>query len=186
MAAPPIVSAVSFRIEVTALTGPAAGASLRTMVPGDSGRKALRIRMGMPASWTGATVMGWRTLAPNQASSMTSRYERAGTRTASGTSFGSAVMTPSTSFQIHTSSAERRDDALLVGSDKPGDNRSESTVQQRRQGAWNGSPGDVQQGCGAAEGVVGHDPRLTAGQRPGRQACRTKGCGHDRGRAAFA
>ena len=76
-------------------------------MPGSSGENVLRIHSGMPHGVTALIVFGCRTLAPKCASSAASRYEISGIVAAPGTRRGSAVISPSTSVQMITSSASR-------------------------------------------------------------------------------
>ena len=103
----PLISRIAaLRIAVTALTTFFKGlASAVTSVPGKLGSAALLTRNGMFLSCSGVTASGCKTLAPKYAISMISRYESCSRFWASGTMRGSVVMTPSTSFQVQTSSA---------------------------------------------------------------------------------
>jgi hypothetical protein len=88
------------------LTARSAGARRgTTVVPANSGRKLFRTRIGMPFPIAGTIVAGCSTLAPKKASSAASAKESVGTKRASGTMRGSALITPSTSVQIWISAA---------------------------------------------------------------------------------
>jgi hypothetical protein len=74
-------------------------------VPGCAGSKVFFTRTGMPARTAGWMVLGCSTLAPKYASSAASSKDSAGMVWASGTTRGSALITPGTSVQISISSA---------------------------------------------------------------------------------
>ena len=85
-----------------------AGASELMTVPGPSGLPEFRIRTGIAFCMAGRTVDGWRTFAPKYANSEASANEMCRIVKASSTTRGSAVIIPSTSVQISTSSASRQ------------------------------------------------------------------------------
>ena len=74
-------------------------------VPGADGLNVFLIRIGMRLATAGAIVAEWMTLAPKSDSSIASSYVIVGSTNAEGTSFGSALSTPSTSVQISTDEA---------------------------------------------------------------------------------
>ncbi len=77
---------------------PASSGSAVMIVPSKSGLKLLRTRTGKQPSSAGSTVRGWMTFAPKKESSRASAYDRCGRGCATGTTFGSAVSTPSVSL----------------------------------------------------------------------------------------
>src|SRR5690554_1596749 len=77
-----------------------------TRVPGEE-PSAARMRSGMRPSIAISTARGWTTLAPEWASSATSRYATRFSSTASGTRRGSAVNTPGTSLKMSMRSTPR-------------------------------------------------------------------------------
>ena len=109
VAGPRTVIRATSLIAVSAVTLPAtfSGPEDVILVPGRSGAKVLRIQSGMPHFMIALRVFGCSTFAPKYASSAASRYEISGIVHAPGTSRGSAVCRPSTSFQIMTSSASK-------------------------------------------------------------------------------
>ena len=109
--------ASSMRVDRTSMTvtpsllamdltgGPDGGHEATMRVPSTSGFREFSTRTGTFPSIAGSIVRGCSTRAPKQASSDASANDSRGRRRASGTTDGSAVMTPSTSVQIWISSA---------------------------------------------------------------------------------
>mmetsp|Transcript_17243 Transcript_17243/g.51675 ORF Transcript_17243/g.51675 Transcript_17243/m.51675 type:complete len:203 (+) Transcript_17243:300-908(+) len=99
---------VMLRLLLSAMTrprpeSPPSSATIR--VPGSSGAVEFRTLIGTLAVQAGITAAGWTTLAPKADSSAASSKVMSLTGFALGTTRGSVVMMPSTSFQIWISEA---------------------------------------------------------------------------------